>query len=548
MAHDLIEKITARLTHIISETNGLSLYDTLDLLSFAQTLDSDIKEEVHSFQEILDIYRTKKRPGEIEKLLAHPIGKALFQFFHRFPLRYREEHIHLTGSLNAEFIHPRLQKLASGPNKKIYQEKLDLIYGKGTPIDTVEDVDRLIRLPEGERFDRYLEILLPAKLILTNREAHEEAAYHLAERLWDDYNVGSVRIKFTLSRATTRATEQIPGTSELTSEDVVLGLHSGLESFRKSHPGFEFILSPCFRKEPDFYDAEKFSSKKDYFDHQVNLLMEMLKTNSQLRDHVLEVDTVGSEKELYRKSHFQEMKVGFRKLQSCGLKIRSHHGETWDTLRKGIQSVDNAMNIWHVDAIEHGLSLGINPNYYLHSIFQRVMYLNRKNKPIEQGSLEHRELLEMDWNGHNNVRDKLIFGESLSDAEFTRFVKTKFHMAREMETYQHDILNRMIDKELSVIALPSSNLKLTGQFADYKDHPFSWWEKKGVKLGVGTDNYITLSTNFIREMLILLFTDPMNLKITKLLMVCTGETKRPYLSQQLWRLRRETPLLSDETP
>ena len=95
----------------------------------------------------------------------------------------------------------------------------------------------------------------------------------------------------------------------------------------------------------------------------------------------------------------------------------------------------------------------------------------------------------------------------------------------------------MIDKQLSVIALPSSNKKLTGQFEDYKDHPFSWWEKKGVKLGVGTDNYITLKTNFIREMLILLFTDPVNLKITKLLMVCTGETRRPYMSQKLWKMR-----------
>jgi adenosine deaminase len=97
----------------------------------------------------------------------------------------------------------------------------------------------------------------------------------------------------------------------------------------------------------------------------------------------------------------------------------------------------------------------------------------------------------------------------------------------------------MIDKELSVIALPSSNKKLTGQFEDYKEHPFSWWEKKGVKLGVGTDNYVTLNTNYIREMMILLITDSTLLKITKLLMVCTGEKRRPYLSQQLWTQRKK---------
>ena len=57
----------------------------------------------------------------------------------------------------------------------------------------------------------------------------------------------------------------------------------------------------------------------------------------------------------------------FRKLQYRGFRIRSHHGEVWKTLRKGIQAVDNAMNIWRIDTLEHGLSLGINPNFYFHS-------------------------------------------------------------------------------------------------------------------------------------------------------------------------------------
>jgi hypothetical protein len=78
---------------------------------------------------------------------------------------------------------------------------------------------------------------------------------------------------------------------------------------------------------------------------------------------------------------------------------------------------------------------------------------------------------------------------------------------------------------------------LTRHFPTHKDHPFSWWEKKGVQLGVGTDNYVTLNTNFIREMLILLCTDVDNLKITKLLMVVTGESRRPYMSRLLWSLR-----------
>ncbi|MCJ8277380.1 MAG: hypothetical protein MJK18_11115, partial [Bdellovibrionales bacterium] len=365
----------------------------------------------------------------------------------------------------------------------------------------------------------------------------------LAESLWNSYNVGAIRLKFSLSRATQRKSEQIPGIENVTPEDVVLGLYQGLKDFQDKNPSFQFILSPCFRKEPDFYDANKFKSKKEDFDYQIQQLRELIEKYPELKKHVLEVDTVGSERDLYRKSHFQEMKVGFRKLQSVGIKIRSHHGETWQTLLTGIQSVDNAMNIWHVDAVEHGLSLGINPNFYFHSIFQRVMHFNRRSQAIDPKSIEYRELESMEWGKNEAIRDKLFKGETLSDKEFTTFVKTKFHRAREVEHYQHDILNRMIDKQLSVIALPSSNTKLTGQFEDYKDHPFSWWEKKGVKLGVGTDNYYTLNTNYINEMLILLFTDSINLKITKLLLVCTGETRRPFMSQQLWQMRLKTPLM-----
>ncbi len=536
----LDDRIYSRLLHTVSETNGLTLQDTIELIVSAQTLPDGIKSEFVDFKTKLNRYRTNE--GSIQDLLDHSVGKAFHKLFVHFPLRFREEHIHLTGSLTAEFIFPRLKKLLDGPQKKIYEEKIKQVYGPDSiPIKSVEDVDKLIRLQDGEKFDRYLEILYLAKLILIDRKAHKEAAYHLAQSLWNNYNVGAIRLKFSLSRATTLSNEQLPGENSVGPEDVLMGLYEGLKEFKEENPGFEFILSPCFRKEPEFYDSTKFKNKKEDFEFQISELRRMLETHPQLRSHLVEVDTVGSERDLYRKSHFQEMKIGFRKLQSIGLKIRSHHGETWSTLRTGIQSVDNAMNIWHVDAIEHGLSLGINPNFYFHSIFQRVMARNRKSEPLPLNSIEYREIKSMDWGQYTDVRDKLLKGEELTETEHTTFVKTKFHMAREVEHYQHDILNRMIDKQLSVIALPSSNKKLTGQFEDYKDHPFSWWEKKGLKLGVGTDNYVTLSTNYIREMLILMFTDPVNLKITKLLLVCTGETRRPFMSQKLWQMRKQAP-------
>ena len=231
------------------------------------------------------------------------------------------------------------------------------------------------------------------------------------------------------------------------------------------------------------------------------------------------------------------MKKGLRRLQYHGFNIRSHHGETWKTLKSGIQSVDNAMNIWHIDVLEHGLSLGINPNRYFHRLYQRVMELNALGKPIPKGTSEYYELKEMHWHEPETLK-KILSGIPLTFDEESSFIKTKFYTAREIEHYQHDILNRMIDKDISLTVLPSSNMKLTGQFPDYKDHPFSWWEKKSVHLSVGTDNYITLGTNYIHELLLLLYSDAEDLKITKLLMIATKETRRPYITHLLWEMRK----------
>lgn len=537
MNSELIQNITSSLTHVICETNGLPLQDTLILMKSDHRWPSEVRTQIIDFSDKLEQYKIDNI--NIEDLISHPVGQALTVFFRSFPLRFREEHIHLTGSLDAGFIWPRLQLLLKGPNREIYRDKLVAVYGKvAENLESADQVEQMIRLKKGERFDRYLEILLAPKLFLNNRSAHQEAAFHLAESLWNKYNIGAIRLKFTLNRATTKKSEQIPGLDKITSEDSVLGLYEGFREFQKRHPGFEFILSPCFRKEPEFFDDQKFNSKKEAFEAQVSLLLKLLEDHPFLREHIVEVDTVGSERSLFRKSHFMEMKVGFRKLQARGIKIRSHHGETWNTLKQGIQSVDNAMNIWHVDAVEHGLSLGINPNFYYHGLFLKMAKKNQEGQTFDPDSLEYRELIGMDWGKNRFILEKILAGTPLNSEEMILFTKAKYHTSIEVSQYQHDIINRMLDKNLSVIALPSSNKKLTGQFEDYKDHPFSWWEKKGLKLGVGTDNYITLGTNYLREMLILLLTDPEGLKITKLLLVCTGQTNRPFLSHQLWQMKK----------
>lgn len=527
-------------TMIISETNGVTLKETLNLLVSSELNDENEKALtlVIEFRDLVEKFVTNKVP--INTLLKHPVTECLFEFFKNFPIKYHEEHIHLTGSLTAEFLYPRLKKLLEGPHKAIYEQKITEVYGpQALPIKSIEDVDKLIRLDETEGFLTYLKILYLPKLVFISREAHAEAAYHMAEELYHKYNVGSIRLKFTLDRATSSSSEQIPGINDVTPEDVVVGLYDGFKKFQDRHPEFDFVLSPSFRKEPSFFDATRFKSRKEHFMEQINEIIRMIDKYPFLQKHMKDVDTVGDERDLYRKEHFYEMQSGFRKLQYRGFQIRSHHGETWYTLKKGIQAVDNAMNIWHIDTLEHGISLGINPNVYFHRLYQDIAKRNKQGIAITSKDPYYRELTELDWGNYKPVLNKLLKGELLSEQDNREFLKAKFHTAREVEHYQHDVLNRMIQKEISLITLPSSNNKLTGKFDDYKDHPFSWWEKKNVQLGVGTDNYVTLNTNFIQELLILLYTDPENLKITKLLMVASKEGRRPYISHLLWRMRKK---------
>lgn len=533
-----IKEIKLALIDIISETNGITINDTLELLSFYPTLkkNQQVEKSLLEFRKLLNGFQSNE--VDISTLLGHPVSEAFFEFFKEFPLPYHEEHIHLTGSLSAEFIYPRLKKLLEGPDKKTYEEKISQVYGADSlPITSVEDVDRLIRLKEGELFKTYLKILYLPKLILTDKQTHVDAAYHMATELYEKYNVGKIRLKFTLSRSTGLSDEQIPGLESLTEDDVVLGLYEGFMKFKAEKPFFNFVLSPSFRKEPTFFDQENYESKQEHFQDQVISILDLIKKYPYLGDVLSEVDTVGDERELYRKKHFMEMKPGLRRLQYQGFRIRSHHGETWKILRLGVQAVDNALNIWHIDTLEHGLSLGINPNYYFHRMYQRVMEMNKAAQPLKPESPEYAELMDMEWRDED-IRDKIIQGTPLTETENVKFLKTKFHTAREIEHYQHDVLNRMINKKVSLVALPSSNLKLTNCFPDYKDHPFSWWEKKGVQLGIGTDNYITLSTNYIQELLILIYSNPTTLKIMKLLMVATKETRRPYMSHLLWEMRK----------
>src|ERR1051325_4011228 len=118
---DLVARITRFLTHLISETNGLSLEDTLALAEQSPQLDSDaeLAHAIRDFHSLLGRFRVKAIP--IETLLGHDVSRALAAFFRAFPIPFRDEHIHLTGSLAADFVYPRLAPLLENP---LYQGQI----------------------------------------------------------------------------------------------------------------------------------------------------------------------------------------------------------------------------------------------------------------------------------------------------------------------------------------------------------------------------------------------------------------------------------------
>ena len=124
-------KLCQILVEIVSETNGISLVDTIDLAinSSAAEADSDLRNTLIEFRRLL--FRYKQRRLTMSELLRHPMAKALYSYFIHFPLRFHEDHIHLTGSLHANFLFPRIKQLLEGPNAKAYEQKIKSVYGVG---------------------------------------------------------------------------------------------------------------------------------------------------------------------------------------------------------------------------------------------------------------------------------------------------------------------------------------------------------------------------------------------------------------------------------
>src|SRR5216117_3194410 len=109
----ILSRLTRFFTQLISETSGLAIEDTLVLAEAAPQLEEDLAGLIREFHALLGRFRLNATP--IEALLDHPVSLALGEFFRSFPLPFRDEHIHLSGSLDADFVYPRLAPLLDNP-------------------------------------------------------------------------------------------------------------------------------------------------------------------------------------------------------------------------------------------------------------------------------------------------------------------------------------------------------------------------------------------------------------------------------------------------
>ena len=105
------DRLYRYLCRMISDTNGVSLNDTLMLILNSPEVrtDSEALSNFSGFRTVL--LKFQRSETDLTQLLAHPVAAVIRRYFREFPLSFRDDHIHLTGSLSAEFIWGKLQLL-----------------------------------------------------------------------------------------------------------------------------------------------------------------------------------------------------------------------------------------------------------------------------------------------------------------------------------------------------------------------------------------------------------------------------------------------------
>ena len=84
---EITHSLEIELAKIISETNGISINDTIELLYHSYSLSQRpiIKKSVHEFMKLLSDFQADEIG--IDTLMLHPFSLALMNYFRKFSLK-----------------------------------------------------------------------------------------------------------------------------------------------------------------------------------------------------------------------------------------------------------------------------------------------------------------------------------------------------------------------------------------------------------------------------------------------------------------------------
>ena len=91
----VIKEIKKVLIDIISETNGVTINDTLELLSFSPVLKKNplVEKSLFEFRKLINGFQSNE--VDISTLLGHPFSEAFFEFFKEYHSFFVSYLIHL---------------------------------------------------------------------------------------------------------------------------------------------------------------------------------------------------------------------------------------------------------------------------------------------------------------------------------------------------------------------------------------------------------------------------------------------------------------------
>lgn len=538
-----------------AETLGASLYHMLDvgesrlaaLLPLTEgeqrVLHAETLEYLRACRRLIEAYENYQI--DMDVLLASSFAKLLGHFLIELKVPFFDRHTHLTGALPAEWMFAELSKfLDDSSQHAILNEKTRHILGCDfEAITSAAQLSVLLESKAAENFDGYLASLAFGKLLLTSYEAHRSAAYHMAKNMFENHGVHWLELKFTLDRSGGDSpAEQFPGLEQLTDEQVLTGLYDGFMQYKKEHPAFRFFLSPGFRKEKNNYNRSFGSKQADLIDQARRIVAIKRSSDPRLAEvgrKLVSVDTFGNEAGFWSKADFELFLPAIRMLQRAGIQLRSHHGEVFNHLEQGIDAVRHAFEIWRVVQVEHGLALGIDPEDYLSHIKKKMLTVNMTGMVPVLTESDKAEIIRAGFSSRaDRERLRRLIAKVTSAKLLTRqdidFIDQRFQeRVGRLKEIQLELLSALRDKHVGVVILPTSNMTLLGRLDRLRNHPFLYLDRKGMRLGLGTDNITVLGTSFPEELAKLLLARPKDYKLDNALAMAMA-TDEPARKSMVW--------------